>query len=107
MEHLLDLALVAPDRTDAAVDVAPERDLASAGPLAHERHRVVDRAREVEVRELQLHPPRLELREIEDVVGAAIDDRLGEGRRVSKPVGPSPWPLPGGERVWEPATGIT
>ena len=38
------------------------------GPLAHQDQRVVDRTRQIEVRWLQLHVPRLDLREVEDVV---------------------------------------
>src|SRR5882762_10945848 len=67
-EHLLHLALVGADRTHPLVDRAAERDAAAAGPLADQGQRVVDGAREIEVCRLQLHPPRLDLREVEDVV---------------------------------------
>src|SRR5262249_12450610 len=67
-EYLLDLALVGADRSHAGVDRTSERDAPPRCPLAHEGERVVNRARQVEVRDLQLHPPRLDLREVEGVV---------------------------------------
>ena len=39
-----------------------------AGPLAHQDQGVVERRGQVEVRQLQLHPPGLDLGEVEDVV---------------------------------------
>ena len=45
-----------------------ERDAVALRALANQRHRIGDRRRQVESRELELHPPGLDLRQVEDVV---------------------------------------
>src|SRR5262245_33926612 len=67
-EHLLYLPLIGPDHPQALVDRALQRDPSPAGPLADQGERVLDGARQVEVRRLQLHAPGLDLGEVEDVV---------------------------------------
>jgi hypothetical protein len=39
-----------------------------AGPLPHQREGILDRLRQIEVRQVQFHPSGLDLREVEDVV---------------------------------------
>jgi hypothetical protein len=67
-EHLLHLPFVAADDPESRVDGAGKPDPAPARPLPHQDQGVVDRGRQVELRQLQLHAPRFDLREIEDVV---------------------------------------
>src|SRR5262245_60009964 len=67
-QHLLDLALVGSDRTEALVDRSTERDPSATRALSHEGQRVVDGRRQVEVRQLQFHASGLDLRQVEDVV---------------------------------------
>jgi hypothetical protein len=77
-EDLLHLPLVAVDDSEALVDGAAQRDAAPGDPLSHQDQRVVDSAGQIEVRRLQLHVSRLDLREIEDVVdeGQEMPSRL-------------------------------
>ena len=65
---LLDLPLVRPYVAQPRVDRRSQRDAPPAGPLADEDQGVVDGRGQVEVRQLELHPPGLDLGEIEDVV---------------------------------------
>jgi hypothetical protein len=67
-EHLLDLALVGPDGPEARADGALEDDAPAAGALAHEHQGVLDGARQIEVRQLELHAAGLGLRQVQDVV---------------------------------------
>ena len=66
--HLLYLALVAGEVAEAVVDDTFEFDPMTAGTLAHEQERVLDGVRQVKRRHFQLHPPGLDLGQIEDVV---------------------------------------
>src|SRR5205814_1422003 len=61
-----------------AVKFTPE-----GGPLAHEQQRVVDRRREIERRHVELHPARLDLGEIEDVVDQG-QEVLARGEDVAE-----------------------
>jgi hypothetical protein len=83
-QHLLYLALVRADVADARIDRAPEPDLAPLRPLAHQRQRVVDGARQTEFRKFQFHPPRLDLGEVEDVVdeGQQVSSRFEDVGKV-------------------------
>src|SRR5262249_57914618 len=74
-QDLLDLPFVATNFTKALVHRVGQSNPATPGPLPHEREGIRDRLREMEVRELQLHPPGLDLGQIEDVVD--------EGEQVS------------------------
>src|ERR1700741_668982 len=65
---LLELALVGLECAEPLVDLERKRDAVALRPLAHQRHRVRQRARQVEARELEVHAPGLDLREIQDVV---------------------------------------
>src|SRR4030095_16992187 len=67
-QDLLDLPLVATNLTKALVHRVGHGNSATASPLSHDREGVVDRLREVKVRQLQFHPPGFNLREVEDVV---------------------------------------
>ena len=66
-----------------------QRDPLAPGPLADEGHGVVDSRGQVEVRQLELHLPRLDLGEVEDVVdqrqlmlGGGVDLlQIGDERR--------------------------
>src|SRR5262245_31010213 len=60
-EHLLHLALVTLEHADLVIDRPAERDVAPARALPDEDQGVVDDARQIELRELQLHAPRLDL----------------------------------------------
>ena len=67
-QDLLDLALIRVNLAEALVDVRRQRDVAPRGPLVHEHQRVVDRGRQIERSDVELHPSRFDLRQIEDVV---------------------------------------
>src|ERR1700741_3908126 len=67
-DDLLELALVGLECAEPLVDLERKRDAVALRPLAHPRHRVRQRARQVEARELEVHAPGLDLREIQDVV---------------------------------------
>src|SRR3990170_3602862 len=67
-QHLLDLALVGHDLTDPRVHVDLEPDAVARGALPDERQRVVERGWQVEGLGLQLHPARLDLRQVENIV---------------------------------------
>src|SRR5262249_62099581 len=60
--------LVAADLSQARIDRLMQADTATGGAFAQEQERVANRLREVEIRQFELHPPRLDLRQIEDVV---------------------------------------
>ncbi len=77
-EHLLDLALVGADCAQTRVDVVRELDAMPICALAHEDQRVLDGAGEVEFGGLELHPSRLDLGQVEDVV----DEREEVPRRL-------------------------
>src|SRR5262245_52601845 len=69
IEHdLLELSFVRPNVAQPRVDGRLQHDGASRRPLPDEGHCVVDGRGQVEVGQLQLHPPGLDLGEIEDVV---------------------------------------
>src|SRR5262249_5494734 len=59
---------VASDRAHRALDTSSQCDPAAARPLPHEGQGVVDRGRQIEVSQLQLHPSRFDLGEVENVV---------------------------------------
>src|SRR5213593_2355298 len=67
-EHLLELALVGDDVLERLVDRQVEREPVTHGPFAYQRERVLEGHAEIERPELQLHPSRLDLGEVEDVV---------------------------------------
>src|SRR4030095_3132101 len=67
-EHLLDLALVGDDVLERLVDRELEREIVAGGPFAYQRERVLESHSEIERPELQLHPARLDLGEVQDVV---------------------------------------
>jgi hypothetical protein len=50
------------------VDVHLQGNASSPGSLAHEGKRAVECCGEMERRQLQLHPPGLDLRQVEDIV---------------------------------------
>ena len=75
--------MVGPDLAHSLVDVALQRDPAPAGPLAHEQERVVDRRRQIERPKVELHPPRFDLREVEDVVDQG-QEMLARGEDVAE-----------------------
>ena len=77
-EHLLDLALVGADGAQTPVDVVRELDAMPVRALAHEDQRVLDGAGKVEFGGLELHPSRLDLGQVEDVV----DEREEVSRRL-------------------------
>ncbi len=60
--------LSAREAAEALVEGAFQRDPAPVRPLSHQDQGVIDGAREVEVCRLQLHPPGLDLGQVEDVV---------------------------------------
>ena len=66
--HLPDLPLVGADLLQPLIDGQAQGDAPPARPLAHQGQGVVERRGQVEVRQLQLHPPRFDLGQIEDVV---------------------------------------
>src|SRR2546428_620832 len=67
-EHLLELALVGDDVLERLVDRQVEREPVAHGSFAYQRERVLERHTEIERPGVQLHPSRLDLREVEDVV---------------------------------------
>src|SRR4029077_3997618 len=67
-QDLLELALVCKDLPELRIGVEAERDAVPLCTLAYQRHRIGDRHRHVEGREVELHPPGLDLRKVEDVV---------------------------------------
>src|SRR5215475_9209715 len=67
-QHLLDLSLVGADRAERLMEPSAEDDATAARALTNESECAVDRGSEIEVGYLQLHPPRLDLGEIQDVV---------------------------------------
>ena len=81
---LLELSLVAVVFADSGVDIRRNLDAVTIGASAHERERVVHGGLEVEARDVELHAPSLDLRQVEDVVDeteqmlAGIADVLGE-----------------------------
>jgi N-acyl-D-amino-acid deacylase len=62
-QDLLDLALVGDDLADLRVDVQRERDAVSRRALPHQRQRGVQRDRQAERPEVELHATRFDLRE--------------------------------------------
>src|SRR5439155_11201824 len=67
-EHLLHLSLVTTDDPQTLFDGASKPDPAPACPFSDEDQRVLEGVGQVELRPLQLHAARPDLREIEDVV---------------------------------------
>src|SRR5262249_25510297 len=65
---LLELALVGDDVSEGFLDSQAEGEPVARGPLADERERVIEGHVEIERPELQLHPSRLDLGEVENVV---------------------------------------
>ena len=67
--HLLELQLVARHRADLGRHVQLQRDALALGALAHHRDAVLEQlARASTAPELELHPPGLDLRQVEDLV---------------------------------------
>src|SRR3989454_10758175 len=62
------LPLVGDELAEPPIHVPRDGDPVVRRAALHERQRVVDRRREVEPRQLELHLARLDLREVEDVV---------------------------------------
>ena len=67
-DHLPDLPLVGADLLQPLIDGQAQCDATPPGPLAHQGQGVVERRGQVEVRQFQLHPARLDLGQVEDVV---------------------------------------
>src|SRR6266478_7727291 len=76
-DDLPELPLVRLNLAKSSIDGRFQRDSPARGSLADEGQRAVDRLRKVEVRQLELHPSRLDLREIEDVVDQGQQMRAG------------------------------
>jgi hypothetical protein len=87
-KHLLDLALVATNPPEPLVDGAAQPDPALARPLPHQDQCVLDRGRQVELRQLQLHAPRLDLRQIQEFVdqGQEMPPRFQDVPEGSPPI---------------------
>src|SRR5262245_52493956 len=66
--HLPSLPLIRLNLPQPFIAVCVQADSPSSSPLPNQGQRVVDRRRQVELRELQLHPAGFDLREVEDVV---------------------------------------
>src|SRR5438132_2154475 len=77
-DDLPDLSLVRSNLAQLLIDAHLQGDAPSPRPLVDQGERVVQCCGEMEVREVQLHPPRLDLREIEDVVDQG--QQVGPGR---------------------------
>src|SRR4029450_4947142 len=67
-DDLSDLSLIRPHRAEPLIDAQVQRDAPSPRALADEGQGAVERRGKVEVRQLELHPPRLDLGEVQDVV---------------------------------------
>src|SRR5439155_14311749 len=67
-EDLADFPLVGVDLAESLVNAPVQVDAPPCRSLADQRQRIVDGHGQVEVRYLQLHPPGLDLREIQNVV---------------------------------------
>src|SRR5262249_36311935 len=80
-EHLLHLALVGHHLADARVHVHREPDAVARGPLLDKGEGVVEGRGKVEGQRLQLHAPRLDLGEVEDVVDEG-EEVLARGQDV-------------------------
>src|SRR5215831_2231617 len=65
---LPDFPLVRPHLTEPPVNVCVQRDAATPSPLTNQHQGIVDGRGEIELRQLQLHPPGLDLGEVKDVV---------------------------------------
>src|SRR4029453_8487248 len=66
--HLPDLPLVRSNLTELFIDAYLQGDAPAARSLADEGEGIIECRGKMEVPEFQLHPPRLDLREVEDVV---------------------------------------
>src|SRR5262249_25965335 len=67
-DNLPDLPFVALNVAQLLIDMRVEDDSTSSRTLPNQSQRILDRGRQVELRELQLHPAGFDLREIEDVI---------------------------------------
>src|SRR5262249_28676946 len=67
-EDLADLSLVGLDLAEALVAAPVQLDPSAPRPLANEHQRIVDGHGQIEVRHFEPHLPRLDLRQIEDVI---------------------------------------
>jgi len=67
-DDLSDPPLVGPNLPQPLIDIHPQGDGPSSRPLENQHQGVVDCLRYIEVGEFQLHPPRFDLGQIEDVV---------------------------------------
>src|SRR5262249_1636942 len=67
-EDLADLPFIALNLSEPLVDRRMQRNAPPCGPLADQGQRIVDSHGQVEVRQLQVHLPGLDLRQIQDVV---------------------------------------
>src|SRR5262245_24686272 len=65
---LTDLALIPLNLSQPLIDVGMKCDRSTPGPLSDQHQRVVERRRDMKVCQIKLHPPRLDLGEVEDVV---------------------------------------
>jgi hypothetical protein len=80
---LPDLPFVCPDSAEPLVDRHVQRKAPPPGAFPDQGQRVLDRGGKVEVRQLELHPPGFDLRQIEDVVDEG-QQVLGERARLGK-----------------------
>src|SRR5437899_4772708 len=67
-EDLLHLALVGLNVAQRRIDAHLQSDIVPLRTLAHQRHRIGERRSDIECRQVELHPARLDLRQVEDVV---------------------------------------
>src|SRR5215831_10379336 len=65
---LANLPFIGLNLTKPGVDVRAKGDCPSPGPFTYQHQGILNGRREVEVRYLQLHSPRLDLRQVEDVI---------------------------------------
>src|SRR5262245_17323890 len=67
-QYLLDLPLIAPDLAQALILRLVQGNAATPGAFPYQCQGIADGLRQIEVRQLQLHPPGLDLGQIEDVI---------------------------------------
>src|SRR5207245_3047716 len=76
-DDLPDLPLIALNLAQSIVNARVQSNAPSSCPLADQRQGIVECRGEMEVREFQFHPPRLDLGQIEDVVDQRQQMRAG------------------------------
>ena len=65
---MLHLALVGLHLAQPLSDAHAQCNIVALSALAHQRHRIGERRSDIECRQVELHPARLDLRQVEDVV---------------------------------------